>query len=152
MNKNSPLSDIFLSAGSIGLLILGLLFQSIIQVMTPAEGEAISAAVPVIFLTPLFELLLMCAVVAIIWAMRSSSYGRIVPAVYLIIGLLVLYSNALLTVLPLPESLYVLTFYAASNTMVFHAAGAVAALGLLSLWYWKAPEPADLPAGPVDEG
>jgi hypothetical protein len=143
MRNNSPLTDIVLSSGAIGLLLLAFLFEAVLGLMIPGENAPISAGMPVVFLTPLFELLLMCAVVALIWVMHSHrEYGRIVSAVYLIVGLLFLYSNALLAVLPLPDALYVLTIYAAPDTLVFHAAGAAAALGLISLWFWKAPEPA----------
>jgi hypothetical protein len=77
-------------------------------------------------------------VVCLIWVAQSSGgYSRWITIVYLIVGLLLLYLLGLLSALPLPDAIYVIVLYLSLDSFLFQAGGAMAAFGLLSLFFWK---------------
>ncbi len=152
MKNHNILGDLVIASGAPGLLALGFLFDSVLRLIAPEGAEQLSQARQMIFLAPLFELLLMCALVGLIWVMNTQrGYGRVVSATYLVLGILVLYAVALMFVLPLPDPLYALTIYVAPGTMTFQAGAAAAALGLISLFFWNSREPAAEDVAVLDE-
>lgn len=142
MKSNSKLTDLVLISGAPGLILLALLFDTVLRSLASQIGsDQLALNKTIVFLTPLFSLLLMLALVGVIWMMIANrSYGRGVPAVYTILGLALLYAAAILFITPAPDSWYVLMVYLAPDTLSFQAAAAVAALGLVTLWFWRAPE------------
>jgi len=142
VKSNSKLTDLVLMSGAPGLILLAFLFDMVLRSLVSQIGsEQLALNKTIVFLTPLFSLLLMLALVGVIWMMIANrSYGRAVPAVYTILGLALLYAAAILFITPAPDSWYVLMIYLAPDTLSFQAAAAVAALGLVTLWFWRAPE------------
>jgi hypothetical protein len=142
MRNNSKLTDLLLISGAPGLILLALLFDTVLRsLVSQIGGEQLALNKTIVFLTPLFSLLLMLALVGLIWMMIANRvYGRGVPAAYTILGLALLYAAAILFVTPAPDSWYVLMIYLAPDTLSFQASAAVAALGLVTLWFWREPE------------
>lgn len=135
------LNDLLLISAAIAVLLLGFIFDAVLRMMEPQIENSIEVTATYALLQPLFELLLMVALVGVIWMfLAARRYGRGVSAAFMLIGLAAIYINALLLILPFPESWYVLTLYLSPGTYVFQAAGALAAMGLVSLWFWQAPE------------
>lgn len=141
MKRNSFLNDLMLVSGAPGLILLALLFDTILRTMaTPTAEQQVPLNKTVVFMAPLFALLVMLALVGVIWMfLANRGYGRVVPLVYTVLGLILLYSTAVLFVTPAPDSWYILVLYLAPDTLAFQASAAVAALGLVTLWFWEKP-------------
>lgn len=159
--KSTRMNDFLLISAALATLILGFIFDSVLRTLAPEAETSMEVTATYALLTPLFELLLMVAVVGVIWMfLAARRYGRLVSAAFLILGLLGIYFNALLLILPFPDSWYVLTIFLAPGTYTFQAAGALAGLGLVSLWFWQPavktpvaakPEPVDENLEPVED-
>lgn len=144
------LNDLLLIGGLAGLIILAILLDAFRNFLISGQ-ETGSDPQKLFFLLPLTQLLLMLAALGLIWlCLSSAGYSRWVTIVYLVVGLLLLYTLGLLTVLPLPESLYVVVLYLSPESYLFQAGGAAAALGLISLFFWKADK-AEIPEGGLTE-
>jgi hypothetical protein len=131
------MNDLVLLSGLIGLLILALLLDILRRAMLD-RVETIGDEQRMLFLLPLMQLLLMLAVLGLIWvALSSAGYSRWVTLVYLMVGLLLLYSLGLLSALPLPDAIYMIVLYLSLDSYLFQIGGAIAAFGLLSLFFWK---------------
>jgi hypothetical protein len=135
------LNDLLLLGGLAGLIILAILLDSLRNFLL--EGaETAGDQKRLFFLLPLMQLLVMLAVLSLIWlCLSSAGYSRWVSAVYLAVGLLLLYAMAFLAVLPFPDWMYNLLLYLTPESYLFQAGGAAAALGLISLFFWKAEKP-----------
>jgi len=131
------MNDLLLVSGLIGLLILSIILDFIRRAMID-QVESFGDQQRMLFILPLMQLLLMLAVLGLIWvALSSAGYNRWVTIIYLVVGLLILYALGLLSALPFPDALYVLTLNLSLDSYLFQAGGAAAALGLLSLLFWK---------------
>ena len=131
------LNDLLLLSGLVGLLILAILLDILRRAMLD-RAESIGDQQRMMFLLPLMQLLLMLAVLGLIWvALSSAGYSRWVTVVYLVVGSLLLYVLGLLSALPLPEAIYIIVLYLSLDSYLFQVGGAVAAFGLLSLFFWK---------------
>jgi hypothetical protein len=73
----------------------------------------------------------------------SGGFSRWVSVIYMVVGLLILYSTSFLFVLPVPESYYGLIEYLSPGTFLYQASGAVAAIGIFSLAMWKPAKPVE---------
>jgi hypothetical protein len=131
------MNDLLLLSGLIGLLILAILLDIIRRAMID-RVESIGDEQRLLFLLPLMQILFMLAVLGLIWvALSSTGYSRWVTVVYLVVGLLILYALGLLSALPFPDAIYVLALNLTLDSYLFQVGGATAALGLLSLFFWK---------------
>ena len=131
------MNDLLLLSGLIGLLILAIFLDIMRRVMLD-RVESIGDEQRMLFLLPLMQLLLMLAILGLIWvALSSAGYSRWVTVVYLVVGLLILYALGLLSALPFPDAIYVLALYLSLDSYLFQVGGAIAALGLLSLFFWR---------------
>jgi hypothetical protein len=140
-HSSRRLNDLLLVSGLVGLLIFAILMDFLRRAMLD-RAESVGDQQRLLFLLPLIQLLLMLAVLGLIWAYQSSAgYSRWVTVVYLVVGLLLLYALALLSALPLPDWLYTLALYLSLDSYLFQVGGATAALGLISLFFWKEPKP-----------
>ena len=131
------LNDLLLTGGLAGLMILAFLLDAVRRSLV-AGIQTAGDEQRLLFLFPLMQLLLMLAILGLIWtALSSAGYSRWVTVVYLVVGLLLLYALAFLAVLPFPEPVYNLVLYLSLDSYLFQVGGAVAALGLISLFFWK---------------
>lgn len=140
------LNDLLLVSGLVGLLLLAGLMDALRRLLFDG-AQSLADQQRLLFLLPLMQFLLMLAVLGLIWvAVSGAGYSRWVSAVYLVVGLILLYALGLLSALPFPDSLYALAQYLSPDSYLFQVGGASAALGLISLFFWKenkpqAPEP-----------
>jgi hypothetical protein len=131
------LNNLLLLSCLAGMLILAILLDILRRAMLD-RAESIGDQQRIMFLLPLMQLIFMLAVVCLIWVAQSSGgYSRWITIVYLIVGLLLLYLLGLLSALPLPDAIYVIVLYLSLDSFLFQAGGAMAAFGLLSLFFWK---------------
>jgi hypothetical protein len=134
------LNDLLLLGGLAGLLILAFLLDTLRNSLLTNAGTG-EEQVKLFFLFPLMELVLMLAALGLIWLFLSSAgYSRWVTVIYLVVGLVLLYTLGILSVLPFPDSFYNVVLYLSLESYLFQAGGAAAALGLISLFFWKAPK------------
>jgi hypothetical protein len=146
------LNDLLLVSGLAGLVTLAVLLDLLRNALLNG-AETVGDQQRLLFLLPLMQLLLMLAVLGLIWVcLTSAGYSRWVTVVYLLVGLILLYALALLAVLPLPDWIYTLALYLSPESYLFQVGGAAAALGLISLFFWKPPAAApDIEEGlPMD--
>jgi hypothetical protein len=152
LKKESPLHNLLLVSGMIGLLVLALILDIVLSGLTERNSQMGGLNVTLVWMYPLVQFIWMLGAIGLAWLMiTGGSFSRWVSAIYLIVGLLILYTNPILYVNELPDSLYVVVQYLAPGTMVFQAGGLIAAIGLLSLWFWKAPVTGDSSSKPADE-
>jgi hypothetical protein len=144
------LNDLLLTGGLAGLLILALLLDFLRNGML-AGAESASDQQKLFFLLPLMQLVLMLAALGLIWLCLSrAGYSRWVSVVYLVVGLLLLYGLGLLSALPFPDWMYNLELYLTPESYLFQAGGAAAALGLISLFFWKKEEQTEIEPGATE--
>lgn len=150
MDEGKGLHNLLLMTGAIGLVVLGLVFDLILQALLERNAEIGTLDATLVWIFPLLQFLFIVALVGLVWFMiASGGYSRWVSVIYLLIGLILLYYNPILYTNELPDILYVAVQYLAPGTMLIQAGAAVAAIGLLSLWFWKAPPKEDaLPEEP----
>ena len=138
MKEERPLRNVLLLSGMAGLLVLALILDLILKVLVERNSQLGGIDTTLVWIFPLFQLLWMVGVISLVWLMISGGgYSKWISAIFLIVGLFILYANPILYVNELPDSLYILVEYLSPGTMLFQAGGAVAAIGLLSLWFWK---------------
>jgi hypothetical protein len=144
------LNDLLLTGGLAGLLILALLLDFLRNGML-AGAESASDQQKLFFLLPLMQLVLMLAALGLIWLCLSrAGYSRWVSVIYLVVGLLLLYGLGLLSALPFPDWMYNLVLYLTPESYLFQAGGAAAALGLISLFFWKKEEQTEIEPGATE--
>jgi len=132
------LNDLLLLGGLAGLIILAFLLDTLRNYLLTG-AESTSSQVKLFFLLPLMQLLMMLAALGLIWFFLSSAgYSRWITIVYLVVGLVLLYTLGILSVLPFPDSFYNVVLYLSLESYLFQSGGAAAALGLISLFFWKA--------------
>ena len=138
MSENKALHNILLITGMVALVLLSLLFDLAITALAEQNAQGGGLEVTLVWLFPLMELIWMLAVVGLVWFFATGGgYSRWISLIYLIVGIFLLYTNPVLFVNELPDSWYVLVQYLSPGTLLFQAGGALAAVGLLSLWFWK---------------
>lgn len=135
------LNDLLLVGGLVALLILAFLLDALRNFLV-SDVQTAGDQQRLYFLLPLMQLLLMLAALGLIWlGLSSAGYSRWVPFVYLLVGLLLLYALGLLSALPFPDWMYNLVLYLSNESYLFQAGGAAAALGLITLFFWKEENP-----------
>ena len=131
------MNDWLLLSGLIGLVVLAILMDILRRAMID-RVESLGDEQRLLFLLPLMQLLLMLAVLGLIWVAHSGAgYSRWVSVIYLVVGLLLLYTLGLLSALPLPDAIYTIVLYLSLDSFLFQVGGAAAAFGLISLFFWK---------------
>jgi sulfite exporter TauE/SafE len=138
MDKGKALNNLLLISGLFGILLLGLVFDLGINSLATRNAETGTMSATLIWMFSLLELLLMVGIVGLTWlAVSSGGFSRWVSVVYLVVGLIVLYTNPVLYVTEMPDSLYVVVEFLIPGSMLYQAGGFAAAFGLVSLFFWK---------------
>jgi hypothetical protein len=138
MEKGKNLTNLLLISGLIAILLLGLIFDLIVNGLASRNAETGILSATLIWMFSLLELLLMVGIVGLTWlAVSSGGFNRWVSLVYLVVGLLVIYTNPILYVSEMPDSLYVVVEFLIPGSMLYQAGGFAAAFGLVSLFFWK---------------
>lgn len=131
------LNNLLLTGGLAGLLILAFLMDAAANFLI-SGAESAGDQQRLFFLLPLMQLLLMLSALGLIWlCLSSAGYSRWVSVVYLVVGLVLLYALGVLSALSFPDWTYNLALYLTPDSYLFQAGGAAAALGLISLFFWK---------------
>ncbi len=150
--KEKSFNNALLIGGMFGMLLLAFVFDILLQALVARNSTQGGLDQLLVWLFPLLQLLWMVAAIGLVWSMASSgTYSRLVSVVYLVFGLLVLYSTSFLFVLPVPESFYVIIQYLSPGTFLYQASGAVAGIGIFSLAMWKPAKAIEEVAGAVQE-
>jgi len=138
MDKGKALNNLLLISGLFGILLLGLVFDLGINGLATRNAETGTLSATLVWMFSLLELLLMVGIVGLIWlAVSGGGFSRWVSVVYLVVGLIILYTNPILYVTEMPDSLYVVVEFLIPGSMLYQAGGFAAAFGLVSLFFWK---------------
>jgi hypothetical protein len=158
--KEKSLNLALLTSAMIGMLVLAFVFDILLQALVERNASQGGLDQLLVWLFPLLQLLWMVAAIALVWLMVSSDgFSRWVSVIYMVFGLLILYSTSFLFILPVPENYYGLIEYLSPGTFLYQASGAVAAIGIFSLAMWKPAKPVEAEveaaqepeSNPVDE-
>jgi len=142
--KEKSLKLGLLIGAMLGVLALAFVFDILLQSLVERNSTQGGLDQLLVWLFPLLELLWILGAVGLVWLMVSSGgFSRWASVIYMGVGLLLLYTNSLLFVLPIPESLYILVLYLSPDKFLYQASGAVAAIGLVSLAMWKPGAPVE---------
>jgi hypothetical protein len=140
--KQKSLNLALLTGAMVGLLLLAFLFDILLQSLVDRNASQGGLDQLLVWLFPLLQLLWMVGAIGLVWLMASGGgFSRLVSVIYMVFGILILYSTSFLFVLPVPESFYRLIEYLSPGTFLYQASGAVAAIGIFSLAMWKPAEP-----------
>jgi hypothetical protein len=158
--KEKSLNIALLIGAMVGMLLLAFIFDILLQFLVDRNNTQGGLDQALVWLFPLLQLLWMVGAIGLVWLLISSGgFSRLVSVIYLVVGLLTLYSTSFLFVLPAPDSLYVIIQYISPGTFLYQASGAVAAIGIFSLAMWRQAKPVDaeadaaqaLESSPLDE-
>ena len=150
--KEKSLNIALFTGGMVGMLLLAFVFDLILNSLTARNATEGGLDQLLVWLFPLLQLLWMVAAISLVWLMISSGgFSRLVCVIYMVVGLLILYSTSFLFVLPVPDSYYVLIQYLSPGTFLYQASGAVAAIGIFSLAMWKPASPVETEPEAVQE-
>ncbi|MFM8321856.1 MAG: hypothetical protein ACKOC5_13165 [Chloroflexota bacterium] len=117
-----------------GVLLLALVFYGIAIVLQVQNMNGAGMEGVLVLALPLLELaLLALALGLVLYLFRSAGQDRVVSAVMAGAGLLVLFASPLLYYLPVPDVLLMAVQFLGPDSYLVHAAGVLAAGGLLSL-------------------
>jgi hypothetical protein len=118
--------------------VLAFVFDLVITTLAERNAQLGGLNSTLVWIYPMLQLLWMLGIVGLIWLMVSGGgYSRWVSVVYLLVGLILLYTNPILFVNELPDSWYIVVQYLIPGSLLFQAGGAAAAFGLVSLFFWK---------------
>jgi hypothetical protein len=158
--EEKSLRGLLLVGAMLGMMLLAFVFDLLLQVLVERNSSQGGMDQLLVWLFPLLQLLWMVGAIGLVWLMISGGgFSRLISVIYLVFGLLVLYSTSFLFVLPAPDSFYVVIQYLSPGTFLYQASGAVAAIGLFSLAMWKPAKPVEAEteadqeaeSGPVEE-
>ncbi len=136
-NENNRSINFLLISGLIGLLLLALIFDLILTGLIERNATQGGIDTTLVWIFPLLQMLIMVALIGMVWLVFSSGgYSRWVCAVFLALGLLILYTNPILYTNELPDSWYVIVQYLSPYSLVAQVGGAAAAFGLVTLFFW----------------
>jgi hypothetical protein len=140
MKPEKGMQNLLLISALAGLFLLAIVFDIITRILTDRNSQMGGLDTTLVWMYPLLEMLWVLASLGLVWLMISSGfYSRWVSVIYLVVGLIILYTNPILFVTELPDSLYVVVQYLFPGTMLIQAGGTFAAIGILSMWFWKSP-------------
>ncbi len=150
--KEKSLRLALLVGAMLGLLILAFIFDILLQRLVELNSSQGGLDQLLVWLFPLLQLLWMVGAIGLVWWMvTGGGFSRWISVIYMVVGLIVLYSTSFLFVLTLPESFYGLIQYLSPGTFLYQASAAVAAIGLFSLAMWKPATPVEGEAEEVQE-
>ncbi len=136
--KEKSLNTALFTGAMVGILLLAFVFDLLLNSLTARNATEGGLDQLLVWLFPLLQLLWMVAAIGLVWLMISSGgFSRLVCVIYMVVGLLILYSTSFLFVLPLPDNFYTLIQYLSPGSFLYQASGAVAAIGIFSLAMWK---------------
>jgi hypothetical protein len=142
--KEKSLRLALLVGAMLGLMVLAFVFDILLQALVERNSSQGGLDQLLVWLFPLLQLLWMVGAVGLVWWMvTGGGFSRWVSIIYMVVGLVVLYSTSFLFVLTLPDSFYGLIQYLSPGTFLYQASAAVAAIGIFSLAMWKPVTPVE---------
>ena len=135
MTNENAIRRLLLISAMIALLLLAFLFDFIMRGMQISNYEGGFALEPMMVLMfPFLELVIVLGCLGLFrYVFSNPERSRLVAALFLIFGLLVLAITPLLYFLMVPVDFYVLVDFTQPGTYLFQTAAMLAATGLLSL-------------------
>lgn len=134
MTNSKLLPRLLLFSGMIALPLMAFLFDLAVTGLQIRNSEGAGLEPLLVWLFPLFEMLLALGGLGLFWYLFSSiQKDRPVGIAFTIVGLLLLFLTPLLFFLPVPMTLYALVQYVSPGSYLFQAGALLGVAGLLSL-------------------
>ncbi len=134
MSNSKLLPRLLLFSGMIALLLMAFLFDLAVTGLQIRNSEGAGLEPLLVWLFPLFELLLALGGLGLFWYLFSSAQkDRPIGSAFTIFGLLLLFLTPLLFFLPVPMTLYAIVQYVSPGSYLFQAGALLGVTGLLSL-------------------
>jgi hypothetical protein len=138
MKNKKLITQLMILSGIIAVLLLALLADTLTNALiTNAQNDTRTLQF-LVFLEAFLQFFFMLVGVGLFWVIATNrDVGRGVRIVYLVVGLILLYSTAFMFIYPFPDSWYILTAIISPGNFFYQVSAMFAAIGLLSLYLWK---------------
>lgn len=134
MSDSKLLPRLLLFSGMIALPLMAFLFDLAVMGLQIRNSEGAGLEPLLVWLFPLFELLLALGGLGLFWYLFSSAQkDRPIGVAFITLGLLILFLTPLLFFLPVPMTLYAIVQYVSPGSYLFQAGALLGIAGLLSL-------------------
>ena len=134
MDNGKMVSRLLLLSGLIALLVMSFLFDFIssyleVQTILGAGYQSL-----LVVLLPVFQLIVVLGGLGLFWYLNTSpNRNRLESWIFAVVGLLLVFFEALLFFLPVPMSVYTLAQLFAPGTYLFLAGSLTGVIGVMTL-------------------
>jgi hypothetical protein len=134
MDSGKLLPRLLLLSSLVALLALSFIFDFIASRLEIISIEGGGSQSVLVILLPIFQLVLVLGGLALFWYLITSPRrNRLESWIFMLVGLLLVFTEALLFFLPVPMSYYALAQLLAPGTFLFLGASLVCVAGALNL-------------------
>jgi hypothetical protein len=145
MDNGKLVSRLLLISGMIALLVMGFLFDFISSYLEFQTIQGIGYQSLLVVLLPVFQLIVILGGLGLFWYLNTSpNRNRLEGWIFAIVGLLLVFLEALLFFLPVPMNFYTLAQIVAPGTYLFLAASLVCIAGAMTLALKQGTEPLEV--------
>ena len=138
MNNQRVLSLILALSGMIGVLFLAFFSDQVLMFMLLGDSQSTGISPLLVWLYPVLELVWMLAGLALFWyVVNLKAWNHLVSAIFLVIGLLIVFTGAFIFMLPVPEQVYMLMEFVSPSAYLYHAGALVTVTGIMGFWFAK---------------
>ena len=132
--NNTSLNRLLLISGLIALLVMSFLFDIISNYLEIQTIQGAGYQSLLVLLLPVFQLIVVLGGLGLFWYLNTSpNRNRLESWIFTVVGLLLVFLEALLFFLPVPMSVYTLAQLIAPGTYLFLGASLVCVAGALNL-------------------
>lgn len=148
MDNGKLMPRLLLLSGLVALLVMSFLFDFIASMLEIKTIEGAGYQSILVVLLPVFQLILVLGGLGLYGYMNSSpNRNRLESWIFVVIGLLLVFFEALLFFLPVPLSIYSISQLVAPGTYLFLGASLVCVAGMLNLMLTRGQESAEREGG-----
>ena len=145
MNNEKLLPRLLLISSLIALLVMSFIFDFIASRLELKTIEGGNYQSVLVVLLPVFQLILVLGGLGLFWYLSTSpNRNRLESWIFTIVGLLLVFFEALLFFLPVPMSYYALAQLVAPGTYLFLGASLVCVAGALNLALKREVKPTEV--------
>ncbi|OGO36268.1 MAG: hypothetical protein A2W35_09720 [Chloroflexi bacterium RBG_16_57_11] len=145
MNNEKLLPRLVLLSSLIALLVMSFLFDLISSLLEIQSIQGAGYQSVLVVLLPIFQLVLVFAGMGLFRYLNNSpDNNNLVSWIFVVVGLLFVFFEALLFFLPVPLSIYSISQLAAPGTYLFLGGSLVCIAGMLNLILKRSPRDTEL--------
>jgi Na+-driven multidrug efflux pump len=145
MNNEKMTSRLLLISGLIALLVMSFLFDFIASYLEVQTIQGAGYQSLLVVLLPVFQLIVVLGGLGLfLYLYTSPTRNRLEAWIFAVVGLLLVFLEALLFFLPIPMSFYALAQLFAPGTYLFLAGSLAGVIGVMTLVMKRGETPAEV--------